>query len=262
MRPLLLFSLVLLLAPQKQATNEHKAQQQPFTKQQPPEAPKESSETSRTPITNFYTYSTEQENRSEAAKVIFDGLLVLANVGLIWVGLRQARILHKHEEWMQKHDANLVKLADAAKKSADVADSSLKLAERADVLLDACSVVGELLDGKDFRVVLQFKNFGRTRAQEVKLTLHLPIEGVPLTSHEFVPAVTMGPGETKNISSQPFIDFLNEETARAILSQRIPLKFEGGATYKDVFDRPHKSRYTGTYDWGTRCFHIDSQDAD
>jgi len=92
--------------------------------------------------------------------------------------------------------------------------------------------------------------------------LHLPIEGVPETSYDAIPLITMGAGETKEVSSQPFVDFLNAETARAIFSQKIPLKFEGGVTYKDIFDSPHKSRYTGTYDWGTQVFRIDSQDAD
>jgi hypothetical protein len=92
--------------------------------------------------------------------------------------------------------------------------------------------------------------------------LHLPIEGVPETSNEAIPLITMGAGEIKQVSSQPFVDFLNAQTAGAILSQKMPLKFEGGATYKDIFDCPHKSHYTGTYDWGTRCFRIDGQDAD
>ena len=204
----------------------------------------------------------KEQDRAQTVKEINSTLLVIFTGVLAIFAWLQWRVLCEHEEWMRKHDANLEKLADSSKKSADVADFSLKLAERADVLLDACSAGGELMDGKDFRVVLQFKNFGRTRAKDVKLTLHLPIEGVPETSQESIPLIVMGAGETKDVSSQPFVDFLTSETAGDIFSQKIPLKFEGAANYNDVFDCPHKSRYTGTYDWGTRCFHIDSQDAD
>jgi hypothetical protein len=82
------------------------------------------------------------------AYVVITGISVLVGLGTLGLVYRQT---------------SATKLAaDAAKKSAEVAESALKLSERADVLLYACNAGGELLDGKDFRVVLQFKNFGRT----------------------------------------------------------------------------------------------------
>ena len=83
--------------------------------------------------------------------------------------------------------------ADAAKKGAEVAEMALRLAERAEVLLDASVLdFGKLLNGTECRVILQFKNFGRTRAKEVKVTLHLAIEGIPPTDCGAIPSITMG----------------------------------------------------------------------
>jgi len=180
--------------------------------------------------------------------VVFTGISVLVGVAalcLLYTQTRATKIA-----------------ADAAKKSAEVAELALRLAERADIALDSCAIVGEVLNGADTRVVLQFKNFGRTRAKDVRLYLNVVIEDCPPTDYSKIPPITMGAGETKDISSEQFADFLTAETARRIFSRQTPLKFEGGVSYKDVFDAPHASHYTGTYDWDTRLFHIDNQESD
>jgi hypothetical protein len=88
--------------------------------------------------------------------------------------------------------------AKAAKKSAEVAEAALKLSERADVLLNHATFShGTVLSGKDSKVVIEFKNFGRTRAQNAKLSLNLLVEGVPPTNCERMPSITMGAGKTQ-----------------------------------------------------------------
>lgn len=152
--------------------------------------------------------------------------------------------------------------AEAAKKSAEIAEMSLKLAERADILLNSCGLKSVQGDGPSHRVIVEYKNFGRTRAKDVKFTLNLIIEGVPETDSGLIPLVTVGAGETKSISSQRFGDFLSVQTANALFSRKIPLRFESEVTYKDVFDTPHAAKYVGTYNWDTGVFRIDNQNTD
>lgn len=156
-----------------------------------------------------------------------------------------------------------IKQANAAKRSADYAERTARLTRRADILLDAVSLnFGQSMGGQESRVILVFKNFGPTRGNEVKLVLNIVIPGVLATDSSLIPALAMGAGDTKQISSQQFADFLNDKTAQDIFTRQIPLKFEAEATYVDVFSAPHKSFYAGTYDWETQTFHIDKHEAD
>jgi hypothetical protein len=117
---LLLLALLLPLL-QKQNIDKPAAQKQVTQKQvQPSEDAQKVSNPSRSdsaPV-NLYTYISPRENNPETAKIIFDGLLVLFTLGLVWVGLKQAKILSEHEGWMEKHDAKLEKLAQAANENA------------------------------------------------------------------------------------------------------------------------------------------------
>jgi hypothetical protein len=153
--------------------------------------------------------------------------------------------------------------AEAAEKSAEIAEASLKLVEKADVLLDAVSLVhGSTLGGKDARVVLQFRNFGRTKATDVRLRLNLMIEGVPESDCTNIPTVSVGAGETKEVSSARFVQFLTEALAKKIFSGVVGLSFEGEALYRDIFGGSHRSYYTGTWDRGTDTFQIKKQESD
>jgi hypothetical protein len=182
---------------------------------------------------------------------------------LVWVGWQQWRTLREHEAWMQKHDAHLEKLADAAKKNAEVSESAFKLGQRADVLLEGATFShGQVLSEKDTRVVLQFRNFGRTRADSSRLSLNLLIDGVPPTDNTLVPSVVIGAGDTQKISSARFVEFLTQTTAQGVLSGKTILRFESEIAYKDIFGDSHRSYYEGTLDVGAGVFKIDKQEAD
>jgi hypothetical protein len=62
--------------------------------------------------------------------------------------------------------------ADAAKKSADFNERTVRLTQRADVLLEDVSIrqnSDERPIGRDTQLILNFKNFGPTRANNVIL---------------------------------------------------------------------------------------------
>jgi hypothetical protein len=182
--------------------------------------------------------------------------LVVVGVVAAWIALRTLNDL-------KEQTAAAKASAEAAKKSAEVAEMSLKEAERADVLLSRCSLESdESGSAEDCRVVIEYQNFGRTRGNEVKLTLDLVVEGVPKTDCEAIPFITLGAGEAKKITSQQFGEFLDARTAQAVFSREIPLRFESGVTYKDIFGNPHQSTYSGTYDWINSTFRLDSQNSD
>jgi hypothetical protein len=149
MRLLLLFSIALLLAPQDNAPSQQKTQKQVSTKQvKPPEIAQQPPDSGVSSIVKLYTNNAQQENNTETAKIVFDGLLVLLTGGLVWVGIRQANILNRqadilvqHEEWMQKHDEKLGQLASHtlanAKATADNAVAALKNADAIRNIIDA-----------------------------------------------------------------------------------------------------------------------------
>jgi TRAP-type C4-dicarboxylate transport system permease small subunit len=163
MRLALLLPFILLTAPQNQHTNKPTQQHNTKEQVQPPAVAQEVADPSRSdasPITDFHTYYSNEENGNETVKIIFDALLVIFTGGLVYVGWKQARILHKHEEWMQKHDAKLGQLAEAANKNAQAVIN----AERPIV-----AITGELEEKRLWAVYAV--NFGRTPAEIVSVSV-------------------------------------------------------------------------------------------
>ena len=186
-----------------------------------------------------------------------------SNWALVIVGIVTAWIALGTLKDIKQQTSTATISAEAAKKSAEMAEASLKLGERADVLLDGVSLVyGQDLGGKDTRVVVQFKNFGRTKAVNVRLKLNLVTEGIPETDQTNIPTISMGAGEIKEISSQRFVQFMTEIMAQKIFAAETPLSFEGEACYQDIFGTPHRSYYAGTWNKGTNRFHIKKQESD
>jgi hypothetical protein len=64
------------------------------------------------------THNSQAPDRNEILKVLSDGLLALFTLALVVVSLLQWLVLRKHEEWMEKHDAKLAQLAQAANNNA------------------------------------------------------------------------------------------------------------------------------------------------
>jgi hypothetical protein len=180
--------------------------------------------------------------------------------GLVIVGAVTARIAIRTLNDLKEQTVAVKISADAAKKSAELAEASLKLVERADILLEAVSLIdGQTLGGKDARVVLKFKNFGRSIAQDVQLKFNLVADGLPESNCERIPPISMGTGESKTISSQRFVEFMTEPLARQIFSGEIAFKFEAEARYKDIFENQRRSIYTGTWEMTTNMFQINKQ---
>jgi len=153
--------------------------------------------------------------------------------------------------------------AEAAKKSADVAEQALRISERADVLLNTAMFHhGNVLNGVDAFVEIEFKNFGPTRARNVQLSLNLVIEEVPSTDSTHIPPITLGAGDTRRINSDFFVKFLTEQTSSSIFQGKLPLRFEAHASYEDVFGQKHTTHSTGLWIPAKGTFLIEREESD
>lgn len=154
--------------------------------------------------------------------------------------------------------------AEAAKKSADFAQKAVMISERADILLDGVAVVPSrtgIIDG-DAQLKLRYKNFGRTRAKDVRLKAQMLIEGMQLTNAtQELPTLVMGVGQEQTISFQSFGECLTEATFSSIMQGKITLRFEAWAAYEDVFGASYTTRDVGTFLPRRQVFMLDEKTA-
>lgn len=157
--------------------------------------------------------------------------------------------------------------ANAAKKSAEIAELSLKVADRADVLLKSAGLVTDTPGSETAhplnpyaRVVLVFKNFGRTRAEDVKYKIELLIPGVPTGATPIEGSFVLGPDATQRAAFETFNSTLTRETFSAIVAGKILLRFSGTVIYRDIFGDSHSFECKGLLDAQTGMFRVGETD--
>jgi len=146
--------------------------------------------------------------------------------------------------------------ARAAKRSAENDERTVRLTERADILLDDAGfeTPSGHIDVRS-RITLSFKNFGRTRANNVALNVRLIIPGVPnVPVLKEIPKINIGAGETKEVKFQSFGDVTTQFVLRNILEGNTTLQFVGEIAYDDVFGGHHIVDCEGEYHPQLRSF--------
>jgi hypothetical protein len=118
--------------------------------------------------TQINTNNYQNPEGNETVKNITDGLLALFTLALAVVSVMQWRVLQKHEEWMQQHDAKLGQLAEAANKNADAARLSAETAEKY-LRLAYAAFLGIVPSISAGTIIVELKNYGRTVARNVTL---------------------------------------------------------------------------------------------
>ncbi|HLW52955.1 MAG TPA: hypothetical protein VKW06_08930 [Candidatus Angelobacter sp.] len=151
--------------------------------------------------------------------------------------------------------------ADAAKDSAEIAKKALHLAERADIALEAAGLSTGQEIGKSTEVVLRFKNFGRTRANDVTFKVALTAPGVPESTSTLGPLI-LAAGAEQSVTFNRLVDWLSGETFSRINTGQDIMCFAGDVTYRDVFGVPHTTKYSGTFLPRTRTFMIGDNQGD
>src|SRR5712691_1960413 len=178
------------------------------------------------------------------ANVIFTGLLVLIGIIGVWLALRSLKATET--------------AANAAAKSAEVADRTLHLTQAADV-----HIVGVNLEPKaltmDTVVSVVVRNYGRTRAVNFTNNLILGIKGLPLgpTQPRSDIGVTLGARQPYNLVFDPLRNRLTTEGLAMVLGGQAVLQIWGSLRYRDVFGKAHIVDCEGTYNPKEGDFFID-----
>lgn len=142
------------------------------------------------------------------------GLFIAGVVGII-VAIRTLKAIRRQGLSMRRQTTHLrnsvaqaKKAADAARRSADAYEKATRLTERADVLLESAGIILSATTGVfdgHARVVLRFKNFGRTRARDVSFRVRLIIPEVPDANIRELPHMVLGADQGQSVSFEPFI---------------------------------------------------------
>jgi hypothetical protein len=181
--------------------------------------------------------------------------LVVVTVLAVWAAFKTLGDLKEQTAAAQN-------AAEEAKRSAGFAQNAVMVSERADILLEGASILpsaSEVIDG-DARLVLRYKNFGRTRAKDARFKAEMFIEGVTLTSAETaLPVMTVGAGQDRMIGFQSFRECLTQITFMQILEGKIKLWFVASVVYEDVFGASYTTRDVGTFDPRALIFRVEDK---
>lgn len=153
--------------------------------------------------------------------------------------------------------------ANLAMRSAGFSEQTTRNSQRADVLLESAGIVcaqSGVFDG-DARLALKFKNFGRTRANDLTFRIRLIIPGMQDNQAPPMPKMVLGAGQEQEVSFHRFREFVTERTFKEIASGRLSMKFESWLVYKDVFGDAYTTRDFGTFEHSTVRFRIEENTA-
>jgi hypothetical protein len=140
----------------------------------------------------------------------------------------------------------------------------VRLTERADILLDGVILPTGQQWTAQSAVVLVFKNFGRTRADNVVFQFRVFIPEIPETQGvaKGLTPIVLAPTDTQTVPFQPFNAWMTEEWLTKVASGHLSLRYDGEVTYNDVFAKRHTTKCSGTFMPESRTFRVDDQFAD
>jgi hypothetical protein len=145
-----------------------------------------------------------------------------------------------------------------AKESAAFAEAATKLTERADVLLEEVTLAADSrghTNTPQSRVILKFKNFGRTRANKTTFSMSLVVEGRTPISPEQSGPIILGAGESHYVYFPYFVACMPNEISQVFNGARA-MRIAGKISYVDIFGEAHTEYCSGVYDSPSRNFPI------
>lgn len=149
--------------------------------------------------------------------------------------------------------------ARAARQSANNEERAVRLTERADVLVEGVSIVRPQNNPffADGRVKLKFRNFGRTRANNVKASISVSVPDAVPVSPAPLPLMALAAGSSVNVPFDYFGKWLTKETMQAIIDGDAQLRFDATITYTDVFGLPHTTECGGAWIPSEHVFYME-----
>jgi hypothetical protein len=142
--------------------------------------------------------------------------------------------------------------ADAARKSAEVAEQTLHLTQSADVQIVGMRLTPAGPLTANTVIEVQVKNFGQSRAKQFVNDLTVGIQGrelAPVHARQYI-GVVLGPGQPFTIGFEPLGPgkILTQDDVQRVLNGELFLKIWGSLKYEDVFGKLHVVKCEGTYD--------------
>jgi hypothetical protein len=123
--------------------------------------------------------------------------------------------------------------AKATQRSADVAEKTLTLVA-ADIHIHQVGLVPQGVVQLHSYIAITVKNYGGTRAENVRSNIKTIIPGVP-DSADATTEFVLAPSESQMIRFRSFNRFVTQATFDQIVAGQIKVKFAGTVTYKDIF---------------------------
>lgn len=187
---------------------------------------------------------------------VFTLFLVIVGSVAMWVALTTLRTIKRQTKAAET-------AANAAKKSADTGEMALRLSERADVMLDSAGVsTGQQKITPESRVLLQFKNYGRTRANNVRFNFSVTIPDLPDSESLPLPPIPIGARDTQQIFFRMFREWVTKDTFLSILNGKTKVRFSGTLAYDDVFGQSHTVKCSGILLSHSGTFMVEENSAD
>lgn len=173
-------------------------------------------------------------------------VLIVVTLGAVLAAYKTLREMRKQV------DAGIV-AAEAAKQSAETAKQALHLAESPD--LQVAQIIVETPPGRpptvvstDCKIILEIRNFGRTRAVAVSGHWKFGIPGLTEkeTKKTGAPIVVSANGAAY-LTLGLIGDVCSSDQWEEVRHGRMPLRFWGQESYCDVFGHAHVTHAEGTY---------------
>lgn len=130
--------------------------------------------------------------------------------------------------------------------------NAVRLTQRADVLVGAIGISPSHIPavlGTGTTITVQFKNFGPTRASDVRIDTQLLVQGVPDKHPDMppLPALVIGPGETMSSSFATLEKLFDQDIITKVSKGDIPLYLNATVDYTDVFGKRHHAEFASVY---------------
>jgi hypothetical protein len=181
---------------------------------------------------------------SATLSIGFLQLVILA--GQILIYRRQTGI-------MERSLGEARRSADAARDSANEARDTARLTQCADVLIEGIDLDNAQPFSQLTRIILHFKNFGPTRANNVRFDFVLSI-GTSGDVPTSLDPIVLGANATAPLIFKTLQELMLIPNIPDIESGRMPFGFRGTISYEDVFGKSHKVNCVGDYNRFTRSF--------
>lgn len=195
-------------------------------------------------------------------------LSAVASLAIAVLAFFQWRAMRGHKDALDAMATHMrdglietTKAANAASRSADVAEESVRLTQRADVLIGEVGINTPDIS-RATSVLITLENFGPTRANELKITAFLTTPEHSEPAPAIHGPLTLGAHDTVTLRFAPFGEWCSSETFERIRTGQIPLTFKSKVSFRDVFDQIKTEIAEGRFDSNRRIFVRTTQRSD